>query len=122
MPRPANHLNLTGRQFGLLLVMEASPPRRWHCVCACGTHVEVLTANLRQNRRICGRACPEKYSRKLTYLAEREMESESAKELATEARALLVDTMGKRIEKLGKRERSDFYDFLKHYTNIAVGA
>lgn len=121
MPRPANHIDLSGQQFGLLLVMEAAPPRMWHCVCACGNHVEILTANLRQNRRTCSRTCVEKNSQKARFLAEQELHHGPAMKVAEDARALLVPALGEHIKALDKRNRSEFYDLLKHYINLAVG-
>lgn len=121
MPRPANHIDLSGQQFGLLLVMEAAPPRMWHCVCACGNHVEILTANLRQNRRMCSRTCVEKNSQKARFLAEQELSNSSARQVAEAARALLIPTLRDDIKALDKRNRGEFHELLRHYINLAVG-
>jgi hypothetical protein len=121
MPRPANHLNLQDQQFGLLLVMEPATSRTWHCVCACGNHVEVLTANLRQNRRVCSRSCPDRASRKAEYLAQMEADTTPVKDIAVAVRATVIDNHGADIGKLSSKQRAEFHALMKYYINLALG-
>lgn len=52
-----NAIDLTGHVFGSLRVdaLAGTLPRKWHCVCICGTQCVVSTASLRSgNTRSCG--------------------------------------------------------------------
>ena len=121
MPKPANHIDLRGQQFGLLLAMEPAPPRKWHCACACGAHVEVLTANLRQNRRQCSAGCPERSSARAKYMAQMEIENAAGADLALTARTLILDEMAPALRELTKRDRAAFFETLQHRVNLAIG-
>lgn len=59
MPRKAE--DLTGREFGWLVVIEACEPTEkargpmWRCRCSCGQEVEVYARSLRMgDRKACG--------------------------------------------------------------------
>ena len=54
-----NYVNLTGKKFGKLTVIERLPNKKGHviykCVCECGTHCEILSHNLTSgNTKSCG--------------------------------------------------------------------
>jgi hypothetical protein len=60
MPKPGTVINLRGRRFGRLKVIERAPntsdwKARWCCRCDCGAELIVLSSNLRRgNTRSCG--------------------------------------------------------------------
>lgn len=48
-------INLVGRRFGRLLVVERDPPHKWVCKCDCGSVVRVFSQNLRRDHtQSCG--------------------------------------------------------------------
>lgn len=121
MPKPANHIDLRGQQFGLLMVMEPATSRTWRCACACGQTVEVLTANLRQNRRQCSTSCPERNSLRAKYMAQKETEAMEANDLALTARALVMAELGVQLQAMSKRDKAAFRESLDHHLKMAIG-
>lgn len=59
MPTPANFLDLTGKRFHRLLVIERAPNRSgrvaWSCICDCGNTKDIVSINLvHEKTKSCG--------------------------------------------------------------------
>lgn len=121
MPRPANSIDLMNHTFGTLLVMEPASPRTWRCVCRCGKVVEVLTANLRMNRRSCDRYCPDKVrGLKQQYIA-RVKDQSKLSGLSRSCTTVIMNEYGDGIQGLSEAERAEFLERMNYNINVLCG-
>lgn len=120
MPRPANSIDLLNHTFGTLLVMEPASPRTWRCVCRCGKVVEVLTANLRQNRRACDRYCPDNVRVRKQYVTRAPDKSKVAG-LARSCTTVMMQEYGDGVRELSAAERAVMLETLADNVQILCG-